>query len=64
MVTQGATGIMPIGWDTLRAFDELNQLHIKPFEAACLVEMSRAYVTASLDTNPLSIAPIERENHG
>lgn len=58
----GSWGVSPLSWQEISAYSGLTGTELAPLEAQCLVDMSRAYVQAVNDTNPLSIAPMERDN--
>jgi len=58
----GLTGATPLSWVDVAAFCQLTGADLRPWEATCLIEMSRAYVRSLSDKNPLSIAPMERQN--
>lgn len=57
---------MPMGgyaqfeWQEITAYSAAMDLELSPIEASALVDMSRAYARSIHDTNPLSIAPMER----
>ncbi len=53
-------GPSPFTWGEVAAFASVGGYDISPIEARVLVNMSRAYVAALQDTNPLSIAPMDR----
>lgn len=53
-------GPSPFDWVQVDAFARLAGYAISPIEAHCLMDMSRAYVNGLADTNPFSIAPMER----
>ncbi len=57
----GFAGPTPLSWVDVAAYSQLTGRALKPCEATCLIEMSRAYVQALNDKNPLSIAPMERQ---
>lgn len=50
----------PLSWVEIDAFVRLNGYDINQVEAACLMDMSRAYSNAVMDTDPLSIPPMDR----
>jgi hypothetical protein len=60
----GGSGPMPFTWQEVAAFASVGGYDISPVEARALVNMSRAYVAAMNDTNPLSIAPMDRVSDG
>jgi hypothetical protein len=47
-------------WQEVAAYIQLTQSDLQPIEAQTLVDMSRAYVSALADENPLSKSPMER----
>jgi hypothetical protein len=51
---------IPLTWAELQAFAALSGADLRPYEAKCLVEMSRAYCLEITNTNPLRISPMER----
>jgi hypothetical protein len=55
------SGAIPLSWQELRAFADLAGCDIKPFEALCLIEMSRAYCVEVAERDPLRISPMERQ---
>jgi hypothetical protein len=60
----GMSGAIPFTWGEVAAFASVGGYDISAVEARALVNMSRAYVTAMQDTNPLSIAPMDRDSDG
>ena len=60
----GAQGVVPFTWQEVAAFAHIGGYDISPIEARALVNMSRAYVAAMQDANPLSIAPMDRTSDG
>ncbi len=52
----------PLMWGEIDAFARLNSYDLTQVEASCLMDMSRAYANAMADTNPLSIAPMDRQH--
>ena len=56
----GANGAVPLTWSEVQAFAALTNADLRPYEARCLMEMSRAYCTEIANTNPLRISPMER----
>jgi hypothetical protein len=54
-------GAIPLDWRELQAFADLSQCDITPCEAACLIDMSRAYCVEIGNRNPLRKSPMERE---
>jgi hypothetical protein len=61
MALSGMSGAIPLSWQELRAFADLAGCDIKPFEALCLIEMSRAYCVEVAERDPLRISPMERQ---
>lgn len=59
-VKMGASGPVPLDWVDIKAFNDLTEANLRPFEAECLVEMSRAFIAGLSDKGPLSIPPMER----
>ncbi len=53
-------GVVPFEWTELAAFSKLTGCDLAPVEAECLMDMSRGYANMIVDTNPLSIAPMDR----
>ncbi|MEW4469002.1 hypothetical protein AB1K62_14340 [Parasphingorhabdus sp. JC815] len=56
----GMAGVVPFDWTELAAFSKLTECDLAPVEAECLMDMSRGYANMIVDTNPLSIAPMDR----
>jgi hypothetical protein len=56
----GMGGAVPFTWGEVAAFASIGGYDISPVEARALVNMSRAYASALLDTKPNSIAPMDR----
>ena len=56
----GGAGLAPFSWQEVAAFASVGGYDISAIEARALVNMSRAYVAAMQDDNPLSIAPMDR----
>lgn len=56
----GAGGPVPFTWGEVAAFASVGGYDISHVEARALVNMSRAYLAAMQDTDPLSIAPMDR----
>jgi len=50
----------PLTWLEIDAYNRTMGSDLQPYEARCLVDMSRAYITGFLDDNPLSKQPMER----
>lgn len=48
-------------WAEMKAYADLSRVDLSPGESRVLRAMSEAYVEGMADTNPLSIAPMERE---
>lgn len=61
MASVGSSGAVPLSWQELRAFADLSGCDIRPFEALCLIEMSRAYCVEVGERDPLRISPMERQ---
>ena len=53
-------GVVPFTWQEIAAFINVTGAEISAPEARVLMGMSRAYVSATGDKNPLSIAPMDR----
>lgn len=47
-------------WSEIRAYVELTGADLPPFQARTLRDMSQAYADGLADTDPLSVAPMER----
>lgn len=60
MAAVGVSGAVPISWQELRAFADMAGRDIRPYEALCLVDMSRAYC-AEIGNRASCIAPMERK---
>ena len=60
----GMGGAMPFTWGEVAAFASVGGYDISAVEARALVNMSRAYVAAMQETDPLSIAPMDRTSDG
>jgi hypothetical protein len=60
MAQSGMSGAVPISWQEMRAFADMTGRDIRPYEAQCLVDMSRAYC-AEISNRTSCIAPMERK---
>lgn len=56
-------GFTSFEWQEVAAYSNMTGEGLSPIEARTLVEMSSAYARGLADTNPLSIAPIERGDY-
>lgn len=59
---ESMTRATPFDWQEVQAYDAMTGENLSHCEASCLVDMSRAYCVEVADTNPLRIAPMDREH--
>lgn len=55
----GPNGAVPLTWAEVQSFIAATGCYLRPVEARCLIEMSRAYCVEVSNTNPLRISPME-----
>lgn len=59
----GDGGIAPLTFAEMQAYRDLTGVKVAPEAWRVIAEMSRAFVAATQDSNPLSIPPMERSQH-